>query len=124
MIPAPEIVRRSTEGQAVARKTSANTNKTRQINHRTDTEKEMENIPKIVVAVRRWIRITIFLNNCYIIAPNACKMMQKGDHPNIQYDRESITYMDREPSDNGINFVLPHVAELDAKKYITKQLFN
>ncbi len=51
-------------------------------------------------------------------------MMQKGDHPNIQYDREIYTYMDREPSDNGINFVLPHVAELDAKKYIAKQLFN
>ncbi len=69
----------------------------------------------------------ILLNNCLYYSTNTYKCIQDGaksDYPNIQYDREMITYMDREPSDNGINFVLPHVAELDAKKHITKQLFK
>ncbi len=42
----------------------------------------------------------------------------KSDHPNIRYDREIDTSMDRELSDNGINFVRPVVAELEAEKYI------
>ncbi len=81
-----------------------------------------DNKPKIVVAVR-----TILLNNCLYYSTNTYKCMQDGaksDYPDIQYDREIDTSMDRELSDNGINFVRPVVAELEAEKYITKQLFN